>query len=148
MKWLSILKINVLILLALLISVMILIFYYYKIKKKYTNKEALCKSWKAIEIILKFNYNGTHNIDFNYLKMVIGKVFIPMSEKNAFWIDTKTIQLNNITYDSDKGSVGLKELILTKDKIEIVYDVHSKSTGVIDLVKTKGSTELTINNNT
>lgn len=108
--------------------------------------ESLKKCSQFLCLAIKFYYEPALEFyDFNSIKKLFVKAFIPISQLNIFWV-TKTQIKINANYKSNNGIFELKELILRKDKIEIIYDVISKNSK-FNLVKGKNTNNnLVINN--
>lgn len=106
--------------------------------------DSLNDSVKFFELLLKFDYPILNRYSFSSMKQLLAKVFIPISQLNMFWTTTTNFQLNNIEYESKKGTIKFNELILAKDQIEILYNVTSENDN-FDLVKDKDKNKLIIN---
>lgn len=114
-------------------------------------KRSLINSFKKcphfLHLIFRYYYKPVLEFDdFDTIKNLFAKAFIPILELNFFWVTKKHIKLENAIYKSKNGIFEMKELILKKEEIEIVYDLISENSK-FNLVKGKNPNNiLTINN--
>lgn len=100
---------------------------------------------KFFRFLLKFKYPKLKRYRLDSIKQLIAKVFVPVFQLNMFWTTTTHINLENVEYKSEKGTIELKKMILTKDQIEIYYNIISEKHN-FDIVKDKNKNSFIINN--